>query len=55
MKRKVFLAMMLFATTTMLSGCIWPYWWHGHGHGYGHGDGHRDGGHRDGGGGRGRR
>ena len=53
MKRMILLAVMLFATSTMLSGCIFPHW--GHGHGYGHGDGgYRDGGYRDGGG-RGRR
>ena len=51
MKRKIFSAVMLFATAMMLSGCIFPYWHdHGHGHGYGH-----DGGHRGGGGGSGRR
>lgn len=53
MKRKIFSALMLFVTSMMLSGCIFPYW-HDHGHGRGNGYGH-DGGHRGGGGGSGRR
>lgn len=53
MKKKIFSALMLFVTSMMLSGCIFPYW-HDHGHGRGNGYGH-DGGHRGGGGGSGRR
>jgi hypothetical protein len=47
MKRSTMIAsLVLLVTATMLSGCIYPYWYDD-GYGGGRGGGHHDGGHHD--------